>query len=176
MSMEVQANYMGHCNNGAYCVNVKTANPSGNLGDAGVIRRFDTKEEALAYANQVNATGVDSFVPQSQVVNSNVRHMGDEFVQTSGVNNNMSEPPKISWGRAVSGFLTQEQIDMINETGRLPDNVKIIPNGAGGYTFDYNYFGLRAGTQTVPAGFEMKRDIIGVAHVVPKDTNGILYK
>ena len=172
----VEAKYMGQCDGQYYCVNVRTANPTGNLGDAGVIRKFETKDEAKAYANEVNATGVDTFVHNNPIKNDNVRHEGDVFVASSSNSGRVSEPPQISWGRAVTGFLTKEQVDMINETRRLPDNVTIMPNGAGGYNFTYNYFGLRAGTQTVPEGFELKQDIIGQAHIVPKDTNGVLLR
>lgn len=177
MSANVVANYVGYHDNVGYLVNVKTAKPTGNMGDAGVIRQFETKEEAKAYADYVNATGVDTFAHQNPIVDTNVRHQGDEFAYSARVDEGVhTEPPSISWGRAVTGFLTKEQVDAINETGRLPKNVKIMPDGYGGYNFVYNYFGLRAGTQTVPAGFEMKQDVIGVAHIVPKDTNGILYR
>ena len=171
----VEGIYMGQQGQ-SYLVNVRTKNPTGKLGDAGYIRRFDSKEEAKIFAEQVNETGVDTFEKQP-VTNDDqeTRHAGDEFISLNN-NQKYTTPPEISWGRAVTGFLTQEQVDAINETRRLPDNVKIIPNGFGGYTLTYNYFGLRAGTQTVPEGFEFKQDVIGVAHIVPKDTNGVIYK
>jgi len=179
MVAEVQAVYMGEHGKQDYWVNVKTANPTGNIGDGGVIRRFKTKEEAKEYAHKVNETGVDVFVHKPQVNdNEGVRHAGDEFISSKNTNKTQTytEPPEISWGRAVTGFLTQDQIDAINETRRLPDNVKIMQNGAGGYVLVYNYFGIRPGTQTVPEGFEIKQDVIGVAHVLPKDTNGLMIK
>lgn len=178
MVAAVEAVYVGQRGQD-YWVNVRNANPQGMIGDAGVIRRFDSKEDAKAYAQQVNATGVDIFAPKPPTYNDNaIRHSGDEFVYSQRPNDGgmYTEPPKISWGRAVTGFLTQEQVDAINETRRLPDNVKIMPDGAGGYVISYNYFGIRPGTQTVPAGFEIKQDVIGMAHVVPQDTNGLLLK
>jgi len=71
---------MGQRDDNKYWVNVKTANPSGKLGDAGVIRQFDTKEEAKAYANCVNETGEDCFIKtKEEVPEAPVRHQGDVF-------------------------------------------------------------------------------------------------
>lgn len=179
MVAEVEARYLGYHSGEGYWVNVRNANPTGNIGDGGVIRRFKTEEEAKAYAHEVNEIGVDTFVHKPQINdNAGVRHAGDEFIPSKkqAKTQTYTQPPEISWGRAVTGFLTQEQVDAINETRRLPDNVKIMQNGAGGYALVYNYFGIRPGTQTVPEGFEIKQDVIGIAHVLPKDTNGLMYK
>ena len=55
--MTVIANYTGRQNDNYY-VNVRNAKPSGKFGDAGVIMRFDTKEQAKTYAQQVKETGI----------------------------------------------------------------------------------------------------------------------
>ena len=48
---------------------------------AGVIRRFETKEQAKAYAKSVNETGVDSFAKEHNAMpEPPVRHQGDVFV------------------------------------------------------------------------------------------------
>ena len=85
-------------------------------------------------------------------------------------------PPDISWGRAVTGFLTDDQVAALHETGKLPENVKFVPNGVGGYSIVYNYLNVTSGTHDVPQGFEVKRDFMGVAHVVPRGTDGLIYK
>ena len=78
--MTVVAVYMGQRNSGDYWVNVKDANPKGMIGDAGIIRRFDTEQEAKEYTKTVNQTGVDIFEPrQREQDNKPVRHMGDTF-------------------------------------------------------------------------------------------------
>lgn len=177
MVHSVEARYMGYREGYGYMVNVKNANPTGMIGDGGIIRRFETKEEAKEYIKSVNATGKDTFVPQNKEEEP-IPLAGDEFVPADAEKTEKvyAEPPKISWARCVTGFLTKEQIAAINETGHLPRNVKVVSNGAGGYNLVYNYFGITAGTQTIPAGFEMKQDIIGIVHVVPIDTNGLLIR
>ena len=78
--------------------------------------------------------------------------------------------------RLATGFLTDEQIAEINATRKLPDNAKFIATGTGKYYIANNFFNLREGTQTLPEGFEVKKNIIGQAIVVAKDTNGLLIK
>jgi hypothetical protein len=51
---EVIANYIGQ-RDGKYAVNVKpTTVPAGNLGGGGVVKSFDTAEDAKAFADAVN--------------------------------------------------------------------------------------------------------------------------
>ncbi len=78
--------------------------------------------------------------------------------------------------RLATGFLTDAQVEEINKTGKLPENAKFIPNGVGQYIIANNFFNLRAGTQTMPEGFEVKKNFIGQAIVVPKGTQGLLIK
>lgn len=172
MSMEVQAKYMGADDSGYYRVNVRTANPTGNIGDAGVIRRFENNEEAKAYAETVNDTGEDVYVKRRpQKEEKPVRHQGDCFDCEKP-----KECPKISWARAAFSRLTDEQIKTINETGKLPEGVKVVRDGFGGYTLSNNYGGLVTGTRTIPEGFEMKKDWAGFTVIVPKDTESIFVK
>lgn len=86
------------------------------------------------------------------------------------------EPPKISRLRLAFGLLTKKQVDQINAAGRLPDNAKFMQNGMGGYTIHNNFFNLRHGTSTIPAGFEVRRNILGFATVQPIDTKGLFIK
>ena len=85
-------------------------------------------------------------------------------------------PPKISTLRLAVGLLTDEQIQQINETGKLPENAKFIPNGMGGYTIRNNFFGVTSGTQQLPQGFEVKNNLFGFSQVVPKGTQGVFLK
>ena len=160
MSNEVQAINMGE-RNGQYWVNVRNANPKGMIGDAGVIRRFKTEEEASIFTDVVNKNkSEDMFMNQAVL---------DKKDGTITV-------PPISWARATFNRLTDEQVAAINETRRLPENVKIVPDMKGGYRLTYDYTGLTMGTRTVPEGFEMKKDIFGFSGVVPKDTEGVFIK
>lgn len=165
----IEANYVGYRENDGHWVNVRNRDRHGNPSDGGVIRQFATKEEALSYVNEINNTGVDRFESQEKLPKSEL------YAKDASTQIVYAEYPHISWIRAVTGILSYEQIDAINQTRRLPDNVKIMQNGAGGYTIGYNYFGIRAGTRTVPMGFELKKDVFGFAHVVPMDTDGLLY-
>lgn len=77
--------YRGSDANGKYMVNVKSKEAAGSIGGAGVIRYFNTKEEAKEYAKSVNKTGVDTFVKNPIVLDSNkpVNHEGDVFVSSA---------------------------------------------------------------------------------------------
>ena len=90
--MTVEAVYMGPRKDGSYWVNVKNANPTGMIGDAGVIRRFDSKKDAKVYTKMVNDTKpssqgeyqmyMDKFEknPQNPQQPLTIRHEGDVFV------------------------------------------------------------------------------------------------
>ena len=91
-------------------------------------------------------------------------------------NANAKDGVEIGMIRLATGFLTDEQVAKINETRKLPDNAKFIANGYGQYYIANNFFGVRAGTQTLPEGFEVKKNVLGRAVVIAKDTNGLLIK
>ena len=81
--MSVKAIYMGPRENGEYWVNVRNAQPKGLIGDAGYIRRFNSKDAAKAYAKEVNKTGEDTFTKnEPKQVPLNIRHEGDTFVSS----------------------------------------------------------------------------------------------
>ncbi len=174
MAMEVQAKYIGENSNGSYSVNVKTAHPTGNLGDGGVIRTFDTKEEAKAYAALVNETGTDSYSKKVDLPDIPTIHQGDSFVSRNAETAENNDD--ISWLRIGFGLLTDEQINTINETGRLPKNAKIVKNGNGEYVLANNFFNITTGTRTVPEGFEVRKNVLGFSVVVPKDSEGLLIR
>ena len=88
-----------------------------------------------------------------------------------------AKAPKIGFFRLATGFITKKQIAQINESGKLPDNAKFVPNGFGGYQITNDIFGITPGTKELPAGFEVKRGgIFGLAIVVPKGTEGLLIR
>ena len=68
---------------GKYRVNVKDTAAKGNIGAAGVIRTFETKSEANEYIKSVNTTGVDVFIQNKNLSDSQpVIHEGDCFVSS----------------------------------------------------------------------------------------------
>lgn len=84
--------------------------------------------------------------------------------------------PKISKTRLMFNRLTDEQISAVNKTGRLPEGAKFVANGFGGYTVCNNFFNFRAGTQQMPAGFELGKDIFGFTVVKAIGTKGAFIK
>ena len=65
-----------------YWVNVRTANPKGNIGDGGVIRRFTSDDAAKKYADSVNKTGIDTFVSENKAPETAPQvHAGDVFLR-----------------------------------------------------------------------------------------------
>jgi len=50
---DVTANYIGQAD-GKFAVNVKSAVPSGKLGDAGLIEKFDNEADAKAFVEAIN--------------------------------------------------------------------------------------------------------------------------
>ena len=86
------------------------------------------------------------------------------------------QPPEISTARLMFGVLTDEQVDQINKSGKLPENAKFVMNGFGSYAICNNFFNFRAGTRELPAGFEVKKNILGFAVVLPKGTDGAFIK
>ena len=175
---EVTANYMGFDKaSQKYLVNVRTAHPTGKIGDAGYIKRFDEEKEAKNYTKIVNDTKQDVFVHQKpqKMDNPIVRHEGDTFTQSFKGNEDKKvkvEPcEKISLWRGMFSRLTDEQIKSVNDTGRLPEGTKFQ-----GHVICHNWFGIMPGTRTLPAGYELKKDSLGFTVCVLKDTEGRFIK
>ena len=85
-------------------------------------------------------------------------------------------PPEIGMLRLGTGFLTDEQIAQINKTKKLPSNAKFVPNAVGQYRIVNNFINLTVGTQSLPEGFEVKKNILGQAVVLPKGSDGLFIK
>lgn len=86
------------------------------------------------------------------------------------------KPPKISTFRLLFGVLTDEQIDQVNKSQKLPKNAKFVRDGYGGYRVAANLMGLTVGTRKLPEGFEVRKNVIGFSCVLPKDSEGLMVK
>ena len=69
-----------------------------------------------------------------------------------------------------------KQVNDINKTRQLPPNAKFVMNGYGCYAISNNFFRIRVGTQTLPEGFEVRKNVFGQAVVLPKGSEGLLIK
>ena len=87
------------------------------------------------------------------------------------------KPPVISTGRAIFSRLTDDQIKGVNESGRLPNNVKLVQDGRGNFTISSDIFGITAGTKKLPETHELRKTRpFGFTTVVPKETEGLFIK
>ena len=91
-------------------------------------------------------------------------------------NEMMTEPNSISIARLAFQYLNDAQIEEVNRTGMLPENAKFVRTSDGRYIICNNFFGIRAGTRKIPEGYEVKRDFLGFAVVVPKETKGLFIR
>lgn len=80
--------------------------------------------------------------------------------------------PKISFFRLAFGRLTDEQIDAVNKSRRLPKNAKI--NSFGSVKNDI--FHITRGTRTLPEGYELRKNIFGFTKLVLIDSEGLFLK
>lgn len=83
---------------------------------------------------------------------------------------------EIDFLQAQSRLLTDKQIAKINKTRRMPEGTIIEKDNRGNYYITSDITGLSNGTRTVPKGYELKKDAMGFAVVVPIDTKGILIR
>lgn len=97
----------------------------------------------------------------SSVLNS------DAFEKT---NKKEAEAPKISLPRILFCRLKQDQVNAVNESRKLPKNAKLKENGLGGMYLTFNICDFTQGTHTLPAGYELKNDILGFTHIVREGT------
>ncbi len=74
--------------------------------------------------------------------------------------------------RVFFNRLTNEQIDAINESRRLPQNVKV--NKYRGLS--NNFFNLTQGTRTLPEGYELRKNKLGFTRMVMIDSEGFWLK
>ena len=86
------------------------------------------------------------------------------------------EDVKIGTTRAIFGYLTQEQVDEINKTRKLPQNIKIARTPEGHFVLKPNWFNVTRGTHTIPEGYELRRNIAGFTEIVPIDEEGLMLR
>ena len=85
-----------------------------------------------------------------------------------------TKPPKIGVLRLALGMLNNDQINQVNKSGKLPSNAKIVYNKkTNSYDLTTNYFGITTGTSTLPAGYELRKNIWGFTVVVPTNSEGL---
>ena len=110
--------------------------------------------------------------PSQQYVNMEMEN--DSFESS------VKKPPKIGFCRLLFSRLTKDQIAQVNETKELPNNAKIVERNRSGYhqgpRLTWNIFNVTPGTNKLPAGYELKNDILGFTHVVREGTKSIIYK
>lgn len=127
--------------------------------------------------NTVNCNPIKkvAFKQNPQPIKENIQKTieNDKFVSSTQQEN---LPPDIGTFRLTTGFLTDKQVDDINKTRQLPPNAKFVMNGYGSYAISNNFFGIRVGTQTLPEGFEVRKNVFGQAVVLPKGSEGLLIK
>lgn len=127
--------------------------------------------------NTVNCNPIKkvAFKQNPQPIKENLQKTieNDKFASSTQQEN---LPPDIGTFRLTTGFLTDKQVDDINKTRQLPPNAKFVMNGYGSYAISNNFFGIRVGTQTLPEGFEVRKNVFGQAVVLPKGSEGLLIK
>ena len=99
----------------------------------------------------------------------------DKF-ELSQKEENCIEPPKIGFFRVLFNRLTKEQIAEINENKILPKNAKIQDDLQGKPSLTWNLLDWSAGTHKLPAGYQLKNDILGFTHVVREGTQAWWFK
>ena len=85
--------------------------------------------------------------------------------------------PEISGARVFFHRLTDEQIAQVNESKQLPKNAKVVDDiKIGKPRMTWNLFDITAGTHKLPAGYELKKDILGFTHLVREGTQAWYFK
>ena len=92
--------------------------------------------------------------------------------------NKPAEPvvPEIGMARILFNRLTPEQIETINKNREMPKNAKFVEDPIYGPKMTWNLCDFTAGTHTLPAGYELKNDILGFTHVVREGTQAWFLK
>ena len=78
--------------------------------------------------------------------------------------------PEIGLARIIFNRLTPEQIATINENKQMPKNAKFVDDPVYGLRMTWNIADITTGTHSLPAGYELKNDILGFTHVVREGT------
>ncbi len=84
-----------------------------------------------------------------------------------------SKNPQISDWQFLFSRLNDEQIEQVNKSKMLPPNGKFVMVDHGRYTLVPNWINLFTGTRKLPAGFELRKDILGFSVILPIDSEGL---
>lgn len=77
---------------------------------------------------------------------------------------------------ALTGLLSDEQIEKINKTRVMPEGSLITQNENGKYEITSDVTGLSTGTRLLPEGYELRKDVLGFATVVPMDQKSVFLR
>lgn len=108
--------------------------------------------------------------------------LASDVFQTSSNVAGQKNTDKIGKLRILFNRLTDEQIANVNRTGELPKGAKFVDckDSHGRYTgaqkISLNFFNITNGTQKLPAGYELRKDILGFTHIVREGTQGLFLK
>ena len=94
--------------------------------------------------------------------------------KTKTISDTVKNNKDINFLQAETSLLTDEQIKEINKTKKMPEGTVIAKDELGNYYITSDIFILQSGTRTLPKGYEVKKDKLGFAIVVPIGTKGIL--
>ena len=123
---------------------------------------------------------------QATSFQSNMEARNNDFqtaeMEADSFESSAVKAPKIGFFRILFSRLTKDQIDAVNETKQLPSNAKIIERSFGNTgvkqapRLTWNLLNVTPGTQQLPAGYELKNDILGFTHLVREGTKSIFYR
>ena len=94
--------------------------------------------------------------------------------KTKTISDTVKNNKDINFLQAETSLLTDKQIKEINKTKKMPEGTVIAKDELGNYYITSDIFNLQSGTRTLPKGYEVKKDKLGFAIVVPIGTKGIL--
>lgn len=125
--------------------------------------QINSLNAGIAFSGTKNIENVKR--PEKKFVIDAVIADNAEITQTK------TEPKKIGLLRVLFNRYTKEQIKEINETGEFPKNVKVVDNPATGKPqLSINFFDVTLGTHKMPAGYELRQDLLGFTHLVREDS------
>lgn len=82
----------------------------------------------------------------------------------------------INFLETASGLLSDEQLAKINKSRLVPKGTLIVKNVDGSYELTNDRLGLERGTRMLPEGYEMRKDLLGFAKIVPIDQKSIFLR
>jgi len=100
----------------------------------------------------------------------------DNAVKEETKTKEKKQAPQIGMMRILFQRLKKDQIEAVNESKELPHNAKIRNDALGRPYLSWNLLDVTEGTHKLPAGYELKNDILGFTHIVREGTKSIFMK